>query len=247
MKDKTEDFDEQYTTPENVQKCIDNAFRLYDDALKTSTPTQAALIELGIEELIKGLLVLVKTPEFKKLSSSEISNIKVILNGKNNEFIKYLQQYKISDFKTRYHEKKLNTIQFILENAREFYLNNPDKIAPLLDIILDILKEYISKSGEEPVKILDTGFSFLDGIDIKNLYQIKESGFYVDFVNGEVIEPKDVLFHLDGIRALFCIIYLALNMFLNALDSPNALHSDTDLEKMLDKLFSMLPDCEKKI
>ena len=108
----------QYATLENVDKCIDNAFRLYDDASKTSVPTKAALIELGIEELVKGLLITFKTPEFQKVSLAETSNFhKNFSEQEWKDFIEPFQSSKISDFTNRDHKKRLDTIQFLLDSV----------------------------------------------------------------------------------------------------------------------------------
>ena len=145
MNNNNKDFDSaKYATIENAKKCIDNAERLYDDASKTSPPTKAALIELSIEELAKALLVLYKTPEFENslLKAEFVDAGKIINNLEGTDFIKTLDEFKIADFTTRVHEKKLNFIQSIVKLAQEFYINAAPELDPLLKMYGNKFSQY---------------------------------------------------------------------------------------------------------
>ncbi len=234
MSDKIMDSDSmQYATLENVYKCIDNAFRLYDDASKVSTPTKAALLELGIEELVKGLLITFKTPEFHKLAMSQPLD-----NDKN--FMLSSQQFKISDFKVHDHKKRLEMIQFILDGIKELYNNDKGYLDPLLDRVTQNYRKFSPVPVGDSKKALDTEISLLSYMDIKKLYKIKEHGFYVDFDNGKVIEPKNVEFQLEGIRRVFNIVYGALNNLINLFNGFSLSSSKSDIKKALGKLYDRM-------
>ena len=242
MTDKDVDSDSmQYATLENVNKCIDNAFRLYDDASKVSTPTKAALLELGIEELTKGLLIIFKTPEFKKLAMLQsLGNDKNFIQQNGNNFIWSSQQFKISDFKVRDHKKRLEMIQFILDGIKELYNNNKGYLQPLLDRVTQNYGKFSPVPVGDPKKALDTEISLLSYMDIKKLYKIKEQGFYVDFDNGKVVEPKNVEFQLDGIQRVFNIVYGALNNLINSFNGFSLSSSKSDIKKALGKLYDRM-------
>ena len=248
MSDKDTKSDSiQYATLENVNKCIDNAFRLYDDASKTSTPTKAALIELGIEELAKGLLITFKTSEFEKQSLSwSLYDDSIFTGQKGNNFKESLEQYKIVDFTTHRHDKKLDLIQFVFKKAEELYSNNKTDLGLIFDIILKYYEQYFQKSNEGPFNMLDKGFSFLKGINITKLFEKKNDGFYVNFKNGKAIAPKDEPFQINELISVFVITYLLLNIILNYLDGFDLTSPKTDLKKLLGKIYDMLPDYVKK-
>ena len=248
MNDNNKNSDKkEYATLENVDKCIDNAFRLYDDASKTSVPTKAALIELGIEEMAKGLLITFKTPEFEKQSLFWSLYDDSIFAGQNgNNFKESLEQYKIVDFTTHRHDKKLDIIQFVFKKAEELYSNNKTDLGILFDIILKYYEQYFQKSNEGPFNMLDKGFSFLKGINITKLFEKKNDGFYVNFKNGKAIAPKDESFQINELISVFVVTYLLLNIILNSLDGFDLTSSKTDIKKLLGKIYDMLPDNVKK-
>ncbi len=237
----------KYATLENAQKCIDNAFRLYDDASKTSTPTKAALIELGIEELAKGLLITFKTPIFQKVSLSETSNFHKNFNEQDwKSFIESFQSSKISDFMDRDHKKRLDTIQFLLDSVIKLQSTDSPFIKNTLDGVINNYGKFSPEPVGDPKKVLDTQISLLSYMDIKKLYKIKEQGFYVDFDNGKVIEPKNIEFQLEGINKIFHIVYLTLNNLINSLNGYSLSSSKPDIKKAIGKLYDRLPKKDQK-
>lgn len=105
MSDKNKGTDKiEYATLENAQECIDNAYRIYKDALKTTTPTKAALIEIGIEELAKGLIIWAKIPK-SKLKLPDNQYISKLLSKFENIDKESLRKYKISDLDIHSHKK----------------------------------------------------------------------------------------------------------------------------------------------
>jgi len=244
MNNKNEDVDsEKYATKENAQKCLDNAVRLYHDSLRTSIPTRAALLELSIEELAKGLLIVFKTPEYKKQSAEIFESNEKLLSTLNDD----LNEYKISDFKTHYHKEKLKTIQFILTKTEEFYSNNKSILLSLFDFddIINNYKQYLPGLNDEPYKKMEKDLSSLTAIDIAKMDKIKENGFYVDFKNGRAVEPKDVAFDLNQVRSVFIIAYVTLNILVYMLNGFKLLH-DNYPKKLLGIFYDLLPEDKKK-
>ena len=249
MNDNNKNSDKkEYATLENVDKCIDNAFRLYDDASKTSVPTKAALIELGIEELVKGLLITFKTPEFQKVALAETSNFHKNFSEQDwKNFIESFQSSKISDFTDRDHKKRLDTIQFLLDSVIKLQSKDSPFIKNILDRIINNYGKFSPEQVGDPKKVLDTQISRLNYMDIKKLYKIKEQGFYIDFDNGKVIEPRNVKFQLEGINRVFNIVYLTLINLINSLEGFSLSYSKPDIKIILGKLYDRLPVKEQKI
>ncbi len=248
MNDNNKNSDKiEYATLENVDKCIDNAFRLYDDASKTSVPTKAALIELGIEELVKGLLITFKTPEFQKVSLSEASNFHKNFSEQDwKNFIESFQSSKISDFTDRDHKQRLDTIQFLLDSVIKLQSKDSPFIKNTFDGIINNYGKFSPEPVGDPKKVLDTQISRLNYMNIKKLYKIKEQGFYIDFDNGKVIEPKNVKFQLEGINRVFNIVYLTLINLINSLEGFSLSSSKPDIKRILGKLYDRLPVKEQK-
>ena len=248
MSDKDRDSDSmQYATLENAQKCIDNAFRLYDDASKTSAPTKAALIELGIEELTKGLLITFKTPEFQKVSLAETSNFHKNFSEQDwKNFIESFQSSKISDFTDRDHKKRLDTIQFLLDSVKKLQSKDSQYVKNTSDGVINNYGKFSPEPVGDPKKLLDTQISLLSYMDIKKLYKIKEQGFYIDFDDGTVIEPKNVKFQFEGINRVFQIVYLTLHNLINSLNGFSLPSSKPDIKRTLGKLYDRLPVKEQK-
>jgi len=64
-------------TIKDIESCLNNAKRLFNDSLKTSKPTQAALLELSIEEIAKGcMLYLQYMKEFGMRPREELQSTK---------------------------------------------------------------------------------------------------------------------------------------------------------------------------
>ena len=253
MSDEYKDTDTtKYATIENAQKCIDNGNRLYGDALKTSPPTQAALIELSIEELAKALLVLYKTPEFENslLKIKFVDAAKIVNDLNETDFIKTLDAFKISDFKTRVHEKKLNFIQSIVKLSQQFYENEFPYLNPLIKIYGDNFSQYFPKSAKDPIEITVEEVSNLADSEISNLDEIKKDGFYVNFKDGKVNEPKNrtfpfrKLFRVFGFMRMLIrtlIILLEVAKRLDYAPEMKDLVNDPEMKDLVNKLVLTLP------
>jgi hypothetical protein len=225
----------KYATIENAQKCVDNAGRLYEDALKTSPPTQAALIELSIEELAKALLVLYKTPEFENslLKVKFVHAAKIVSDLNETDFIKTLDAFKISDFKTRVHEKKLNFIQSIVKLSQQFYENEFPDLNPLIKIYGDNFSQYFPKSAKDPIKTTVEEISNLADSDISDLDEIKKDGFYVNFKDGKVNEPKNMPFQFRKLFRVFGFMRILIQTIIILLEGAKMLDYDPEIKDLV--------------
>ena len=191
--------------------------------------------------------VFLTTSEVEKQSLSwSLYDDSIFTGQKGNNFKESLEQYKIVDFTTHRHDKKLDLIQFVFKKAEELYSNNKTDLGLIFDIILKYYEQYFQKSNEGPFNMLDKGFSFLKGINITKLFEKKNDGFYVNFKNGKAIAPKDEPFQINELISVFVITYLLLNIILNYLDGFDLTSPKTDLKKLLGKIYDMLPDYVKK-
>ena len=124
-----------YASIENASKCFDNADRLLDDAFKTSLPTRVALMELGIEELSKGLIILLnidkppEKPSVEKLMGNVDLQDKLWIQW-HEEFT---DKISIQNINLYDHKEKLKAIKLLFKFASkngEHFLD-PDTIESL--------------------------------------------------------------------------------------------------------------------
>ena len=236
MSDEYKDTDTtKYATIENAQKCIDNGNRLYGDALKTSPPTQAALIELSIEELAKALLVLYKTPEFENslLKIKFVDAAKIVNDLNETDFIKTLDAFKISDFKTRVHEKKLNFIQSIVKLSRQFYITDFPELDSIIKMYGENFSQYFPKSAKDPIKTTVEEISNLADSDISDLDEIKKDGFYVNFKDGKVNEPKNMSFPFRKLSRVFIFMRILIQTIIILLEVTKRLDYDPEIKDLV--------------
>ncbi|WP_298276401.1 hypothetical protein [Ferroplasma sp.] len=238
----------KYATVENVKKCIDNADRLYEDALKTSLPTRAALIELSIEELAKGFLVLYKTPEFENsaIKAEFVDTDKILDDLERTDFIKTIDEFKIGDFTKHFHREKLNFIESLVKMSQQFFAAYKTQMEPLIKVYASNYSQYLSKSIVDPMKILQEALSNLSGSGISDLDKIKEDGFYVDFKDGKVTEPQNISFPIQNLSSVFSFLRLLAQNIMILLGGWNILEYNTTMKDLANKLNEMPPVNSKK-
>ncbi len=238
----------EYATVENAQKCIDNADRLYDDALKTSSPTKAALIELSIEELAKGLMVLYKTPEFKDsgLKADFVDAGKILEDLDGTDFIKTLDSFKIGDFTKPFHPEKLKFIQAIVKLSQQFFVTYRTQMELLINAFGKNFSQYFSKSFADTMKIIEEELSNLDDSNISDLDDIKKDGFYVDFKDGKVIEPKNVPFQFKKLSRIFGFMHMIIQNIMILIDGDDILNYNPKMKDLVNKLVATLPSNSSK-
>lgn len=244
MSDENEDSNPpEYATLENAQKCIDNAYRLYHDALTTSDPTKAALIEIGIEELAKGLIIWAKVPK-SKMKLPDNKYMSDLLSNFGDIDINSLKKYKISDLNIHSHKKKLEALQglfhfitFLVKNLKNVDKSMATILAPLLD--------KMDTSNHEAEKNLNSAVSEFDAIDLKNWDKIKENGFYVDFSGSMAITPERCKYNTENLMDVFVVIYFALKYVFKVSNGMNLQDFMISPENMLIELKDMIAGYRK--
>ena len=208
----------KYTTLEDAEKCVDNAIRLHNDALKTSMPTRASLMVLSIEELAKSFLVLFTTQEFRNIYHKDEFKIvdKILEELDGTDLMTVMDEFEISDFTTRVHGKKLDLVQSLIRNAQLLYSTEKKEFDPKLKKLASIYSTHLSTSINDPIKITEETFHNLMDIDSHKLNKIKQNGFYVDFKEGKAIEPKieppDLYFLYDLFNFMLSVIGNLINV-----------------------------------
>lgn len=203
-----------YASIENASKCFDNADRLLDDAFKTSLPTRVALMELGIEELSKGLIVLFNVDEPRENASLEklMGNVEL----PDNLWSQWIEDYKtknpIENLNPYNHKDKLKVIQVLFDFALHFgkFILNPNTIKSI-EQLLDrrIFGNFILPDFNE---ISDA----IKNINIDEWDKMKEKALYVNFENGNTISPEKIdfkaytydIFKVAFISRLLLLAYL---------------------------------------
>ncbi len=238
----------QYATVENAKKCIDNADRLYDDALKTSPPTKAALIELSIEELAKGLMVLYKTPEFEEigLKADFVDAGKILEDLDGTNFIKTIDDFKIGDFTKRFHPEKLKFIEAIVKLSQQFFVTYRTQMEQLINTFGNNFGQYFSKSFAEPMKITEEELSNLADSKISDLDDIKNDGFYVNFQDGKVIEPKNVPLSFKKLSRIFSFMRMLIQNIIILIEGADILDYNPQMKSLVNKLVGTLPSNSSK-
>ncbi|EQB74089.1 MAG: hypothetical protein AMDU4_FER2C00030G0012 [Ferroplasma sp. Type II] len=218
MSKKNKNFDVKvFANIENVKKCHDNASRLFKDSLNTSKPTGAALIEIGIEELAKGLILLINTPKSDMQNSiklydsifSQFEDTKILGNINDS-----LKSYDIRRFNTYDHREKLKAIQIVLKSI--------DPLYQILKPILGNLIPSFNKNFSSISKLFEgVNFDFppalienFKSIDVENWDKIKESGLYVNFYDEAVQAPCTSEFDVKHLIMIFIIFYGILNFLI---------------------------------
>ena len=203
---------------EITELCLLNAERLLVDSEKVSEPTKAALIELSLEEIAKGLglYFLYFKGEVEKQDIKLSEESKQRLNEfleKNKETINGL---KISDMFSM-HKEKLKFLGFLIEFLKvlpNIFLNETEFTKLSISQIVGpaFNSENFPDTSEELEK-LDKILKMFNSQNISALQEIKENGFYVDIKNNNVIAPAANLY----VNEIFFTIAKILIYFLKGI------------------------------
>lgn len=189
----------------DVEKCINNAFRLYKDALNTSTPTKAALIEIGIEELAKGFILLANIPKpsfdlpLNGLPDSTFEDIP-------SDLLFSLKNYDFKKFNTYDHKTKLQVVDTMFKYV--IFLNT--YMEKKLPIIRDLLSPAFGQLGNIEKSDINYMVSYITKLNLKGLNKIKEKGFYVDFKDNKAISPEEQDLKTENFVMVFFMLYTSL-------------------------------------
>ena len=239
MSDKEKDSSlNKYTTLEDAEKCVDNAIRLHNDALKTSMPTRASLMVLSIEELAKSFLVLFTTQEFRNIYHKDEFKIvdKILEELDGTDLMTVMDEFEISDFTTRVHGKKLDLIESLIRIPQQFYSIEKKELDPKLKKLASTYSERLSISVKDPIEITEQTFSNLMDIDSHKLNEIKQNGFYVDFKEGKAIEPAIEPSDLYFLYDLFNFILSVIGNLINASNGNKILDYNPVLKDLFTKI-----------
>ena len=187
-------------TIEDMLLCNANAQRLYADSIieHTSAPTRAALLELAYEECAKSMMI------FLWLWQHDGVPHRPLLGGVDPNLFDNLKLDPIteSDIRDAFkcHSVKL---RFIKQIASFFSVLSIDKLKAIPEFNNIVWQAAGLKLGhlipeEHKTKLINTFFEQIKSnfIDLHNKVEsvtkeIKEHGFYVDYLNGKCVPPSE--------------------------------------------------------
>jgi hypothetical protein len=211
-------------TVADMELCLNNAERLIKDSKNTSVPTEAALLELAIEECSKGWMLYPKlvrdyVMEHKRLPKKYSDAIN---NAKNSnpeavfqapfESIKALAEFtseEAIDNAFRLHRVKLEFIQRLVEVVKSsseslVKVGTKDLLAKSLYSNMD------SQTLENARKLVLNRLQSMTKEKIAKLDDIKKRAFYVDKTGSTLIDPTTVEFPIEDLRFLAFVMRQSL-------------------------------------
>lgn len=227
---------------DGVKKCLDNAFRLFKDAFNTSNPTKAALIELGIEELAKGFISLAKIPN-PNADPLLDKFINLIADEDFASFLNSLKKYDLKKFNIRYHETKLQAIQYIFTNVAALYV----RLEKRLDFLQEVLEPAWGLLGNAEKSDVNDLISRLSTINFRKLDEVKEKGFYVNIEGNRYISPEEQNLQSDELVGIFFILYSSLKSYVQIYAGDSFEKIIADPKRFLGGFYEYLPENVKKM
>ena len=225
----------------DVEKCINNAFRLYRDAQNASTPTKAALIEIGIEELSKGIILLASIPK-PDFDDSTLNYLTWISSDSTfSPSLVPLAKYNFSNFNKSNHKTKLKALDAIFQSI-SFMYTYLEKVLPILQ---DLLNPNFEQLGNIEKSDLDNIASHLGNFDLKDLDKIKQKGFYVDFKDNKSISPEEENLKTENITMIFFVLYASLNALVEIYKKTPLKKIFLDPKLMIRGFYEYLPETAK--
>ncbi len=221
----------------DVEKCINNALRLYRDAQNASTPTKAALMELALEETAKGIVVLINMPP-SSLNHTINGLVYPISNDLFDSISGFIETSNIKKFDMRSHKQKLKIIMDLFTFVSTIYEVYPEQIK--------VIQQEIFKADLDKLKDIKNIILIMDRIHFKELDKIKEEGFYVNFIENNV-SPEEQKLRITAMKWIFFILYSSLNILVQ-------IYKETPLDKLFSDpkvlfggLYEYLPENAKKM
>jgi hypothetical protein len=216
---------------EAVQLCIDNALRLLEDSDGVSEPTRAALIELSLEEIAKGWVLIVNLSDFGKQVLTPEQMLKASLGESTTAAYRHHLAMVTNYFQTEViakapkleevfrtvgsHRKKLEFVGRLLEWTRLIISGPVDQSSAEASTEFYLGPAFRARTSPEARLELQEALDSLNPGALDSLTAIKEGGFYVDRSPGEAyVSPTSlVLPDLDELEAVtgFMLELLKLN------------------------------------
>ena len=207
---------------EAIQLCTQNGERLFADAqTSVSMPTKGALLELSLEEISKAYVLLYQYVSQKLGSKGATSRYNRAAYGRETEPTLrraelrklYAKRVELQDLlrpmtvkEFRSHEVKLErliaviaTIKAVAPAFRRHVRSEAileQRIAPFVNW------QIFSADLRANAKAADKFLSSIKEAGLRGLPRMKETGFYVDFVNGKYLFPTshpDALLFLEAL------------------------------------------------
>jgi hypothetical protein len=235
-----------YATIENAHKCLDNADRLFNDALKTSPPTEVALLELAVEELSKGIVLIFNMTD--KLQNNELKEL--VPYEWPKDLLQQLQEKEVMDFlKPRdlsNHNEKLNVLKKLFDSILSFYQN--PSYRTIFEPIFQIIPKEISLVNVKGPTEVDIS-EILKNLKNDNWEKVKECAFYVDFEDQRVIVPveQDFKVYFSEIFKVFVIIRTALSLYTSLGEGRTIKDMLSDQKTLLGPLYDIIETGRNKM
>lgn len=235
-----------YATMENAHKCLDNADRLFNDALKTSPPTKFALLELAVEELSKGIVLIFNMTD--KLHNNELREL--LPYELREGLAQELQEKKVMDFLENPdlldHKEKINVLKKLFDSILSFYKNPNYRI--IFEHIFQIIPKEISLVNVKgPTEVGSS--EILKNLKIDNWEKVKERAFYVDFEGQRVVVPEEQDFeaYFSEIFKVFVIIRTALSLYTSLGEGRTIKDMFSDGKTLLGPLYDIIKTGQNKM
>lgn len=212
-----------YASIENAKKCLENADRLLGDALKTSLPTRVALLELGIEEISKGLIILFNMDLQHK--NSDIQDFIMDTELPDNLKQQCLEEIEtitsIKNLNPYDHGEKLKALKSLFDFVSRCY-------PVLIDFVyIGQLSQLLNgmNIGNIDIPITTDLLEKIKNIKVSKWDRVKEDSLYVNLENGNAIPPekRDLKAYSSDILMVFIVARSVLSIYL-------LLYEDKDLK-----------------
>jgi hypothetical protein len=224
---------------DDVKKCHENACRLFHDSLRTSKPTSAALLEIGIEELSKGMIVLWKMemPDISK-GLEGVAEFDKLTDDIENK-MKSISGYNLKNFRYDDHKAKLEAIQRIFDTTKEIseIINKP--LGSLIHpepLLGNVFKDY-DTTGLPLMNDLPEEFKKLD---VRKWYKVKESGFYYDLNKKNILSNGEESFQIKDLLLVFFILHSYLLIYIGLYEGKHIGDLLSSKEPMLGCFYDII-------
>ena len=117
---------------------------------------------------------------------------------------------------------------------------------PLINAFGNNFSQYFSKSFAEPMKITEEELSNLADSKISDLDDIKNDGFYVNFQDGKVIEPKNVPLSFKKLSRIFSFMRMLIQNIIILIEGAHILDYNPQMKDLVNKLVDTLPSNSSK-
>lgn len=238
--EKISDF-KQYYNVENARKCLRNADRLLIDALKTSLPTNVALLEISTEELSKGLVLILnihdkqKKIDFKMLLKSPLSDDFSQQFSELPETMKSIKNPNLYN-----HREKINVIKGLFD----FALKNYEILYNIVNIeqVIKIISNRKNLENDNMLMKQEDFTQTIKSLRIGEWEKVKQQAMYVDFEGGIAIAPeeRDLEVYFGDILKIFIIFRIILVLYISQYEEKGIDDILSDLKTILGPIYDIM-------